>query len=523
MPPAGDPALPRGHAADDGRGPAARLVGVHKRYGGVRALTGVDLTLEPGRVHALVGENGAGKSTSLGIIAGRVIPDEGDVQLFGAPAPLGRPRELRAAGVAAIYQELTIVPQLTTQANLFLGAEASRAGVLCKREMAARLESLCTRLDVDIPVGVPAGSLSIARQQLLEILRAVVLEPRLILLDEPTASLAPHEREVLYGLVRRFREDGMAVGFVSHNLDEVLDLSDTVTVFRNGRVVETAPVGDWTRQRLIESMIGATSLHRLMGEQRRPEARDGTPALEVRGLRVGSKVSALDLDVGRGEILGLAGLVGSGRSTVLRALAGLDAATGSLRVDGKDHRWPKSPRSAHAAGLFLVPEDRRGAGLVMQRDGVENILLSSYGRVSRSGLLDRRRGHAEAEGFAAAVRFERSRLNEPVANLSGGNQQKIVLARAMCRRPVVLLADEPTRGIDVGAKADVMSTLRRLADDGMAIVVVSSELEELEELCDRVVVLAAGRLAGELRGPQATAANMVRLAFDAMSAAEEAA
>jgi ABC-type sugar transport system ATPase subunit len=498
-------------------GPAVQLSGLGKKFGGVTALDGINLKISPGRVHALVGENGAGKSTCLGVMAGRVTPDSGEVELFGNPAPLGNPKGARQAGVASIYQELTIVPDLSTQANVFLGTDRKRLGFLREREMTAEFHRLCEHLGVDIRADRRAGDLSIADRQLLEVMRALTLDPQLILFDEPTAVLAPREREVLYRIVRSLREEGRTVVFVSHNLEEVMQLSDEVTVFRDGELVESRPVGSWTKDLLVEAMLDED-----LSKPERPGAaatsaavdEDSMPSLQVRGLAVGKNVHAVDLDVKPGEIVGIAGLVGSGRSTTLRAIAGAQKAlSGEMSINGESVGWPRNVRAASRHGIFSVPEERRRSGLVMELSGLENIILSNLGAASKFGFVGRQPGIEQAREAAHAVRFDETRLGEPVANLSGGNQQKILLARAVYRNPSVLLADEPTRGVDVGAKSEIIASLRSLAEKGMSIIVASSEFEELEEVCDRVLVLSRGRVVGSLSRERITADEMLRLSF----------
>jgi ABC-type sugar transport system ATPase subunit len=507
------PAKPDGGAF---KGPAVRLAGLEKKFGGVRALKGIDLTIGSGQVHALVGENGAGKSTCLGVLAGRVTPDSGDVEVFGEAAPLGNPKAARQRGVASIYQELTIVPDLSTQANVFLGGDRKRLGFLRERNMTGSFHRLCADLGIEIQADRPAGELSIADQQLLEVMRAVTLDPQLILFDEPTAVLAPREREVLYRIIRSLRDEGRTVVFVSHNLEEVMQLSDYVTVFRDGELVSSRPVADWSKDSLVEAMLDEDLSAQQQAAAERPSSvRQGVrPALEVSGLAVGRNVHGVEFAVMPGEILGLAGLVGSGRSTTLRAIAGAQKPlAGEMSLAGESVGWPRSVRAATRHGIFSIPEERRRSGLVMESSGLENIILSDLGAAATMGFLGRHPGLQKAREAARAVRFDEARLHEPVENLSGGNQQKILLARAVYRSPSVLLADEPTRGVDVGAKAEIIASLRALADSGMAVLVVSSEFEELEEACDRVLVLAKGHLVGSLEKELITADEMLRLSF----------
>jgi ribose transport system ATP-binding protein len=498
-------------------GEAVRLRAVGKRFGGTVALSAADLVIETGSIAAFVGENGAGKSTCLGVLAGRVMPTTGEVEIFGRPLPLGNPRAARRAGVAAIYQELTIVPALSTQANVFLGQDLAQGGFLRERAMRAGLEQLCTRIGVQIPVDVLAGRLSVGDQQLVEIMRALVADPRVILLDEPTAALASREREALYKVIRGLSKQGVTVVFVSHNLEEVLDLADVVTVFRNGRITASRTAADWTKASLVRAMVGGelertvNALHQLA-----PSTSD-REAVRVEQLSVPSKLRSVSFSVDRGEVVGVGGLVGSGRSTLLRALAGdVPDASGRLWLDGTEVRWPVSVRQARRHGIALVPEDRARMGLFMRRSAVDNILISRLRDCSRFGLVSSRRERDAAKEVSQDVRFAPARLGELAGSLSGGNQQKLLLARAAHTRPAVLLADEPTRGVDVGAKAEIMRTIRRLAASDIAVIIVSSELEDLEAVCDRVVVLSRGELVGEIKDPAAEGVqSILRYAFRA--------
>jgi ABC-type sugar transport system ATPase subunit len=494
-----------------------RSFGLTKRYAGTTALAGVDVTVQNGSIHALIGQNGAGKSTFLGIVAGRVVPTSGRVELDGEPMPFGNPRRALSAGVAAIYQELSIVPALSTQANVFLAATASRHGVLQERRMRSDYVRLCEELGVRAHPDRAAGSLSIADQQVLEIMRGISSKARVLLFDEPTAALAPHERDMLFRLMRDLRRSGVTMLFVSHNLDEVLDIADRVTVFRDGRVsAELAPAGT-TKQQLVDAMLGRVS------EPSRPEwVAGGTDriALKVVALRRPGSDAEISFEVRKGEILGIGGLVGSGRSSLLRSIAGVTRAHGQLIMDGRLRSLPSSPREARAWGIASIPEDRKRAGLIGLMSGADNILITDYGRVSRAGWI--RGGEARRQSTQAAVAagLDPSRLNEPSRNLSGGNQQKLLFARWAHRRPLILLADEPTRGIDVGAKQQILDYMSRLAAEGLAIILVSSELEEVAAVSHRVLVLARGRQVAWLDNTARTltADDILRAAFEAEEA-----
>jgi ABC-type sugar transport system ATPase subunit len=505
-------------------GPALALHEIVKTYGATQALRGVSLEIQPASVHALVGENGAGKSTALGVCAGRVVPDSGTVEVFGQPVRLGAPRAARAGGIAAIYQELTIVPALSAEANVFLGQPLARAGLLAESAMRTSYLALCESVGVTpLPPKTAAGRCSVAEQQLLEILRALVTDARIILFDEPTASLALSERDALMRLIRDLREGGITVVLVSHNLEEVMGISDEISVFRSGLLQASKRTGSWTKPRLVQSMLGGDTDPRLAAEladstqvaARSPVRHDRRTILRAEGVTVPGGIDDVSFDLGEGEILGVGGLVGSGRTTLLRALAGLEPrSTGRLWIDGQEVRWPHTVRRALSLGIALVPEDRKGQGLALSMSATDNVVLSSLSGAARFGFLSNRRIEALARESARGLGFDASRLSDRAGNLSGGNQQKLLLARWRHRRPRVLLADEPTRGIDVGAKAEIMSVLESMAAEGTSIVIVSSELEEVAALSHRVIVLTEGRLAGTLDDAgEISVSNILHTAF----------
>lgn len=478
-------------------GPAAVICeGIDKRFGHTHALKGVSLTIGAGEIHSFVGENGAGKSTLLGVMAGRVNPYKGRVQAFGADLALGDPRASRAAGIVAIYQELTIVPALSVRANVFLGQTISRRGMLSEGAMGRRLAELSKQMNVELDPDARAGSLSVADQQLVEVMRALEAEARMILFDEPTAPLAPAERAGLFRVMRELRSRGKTLIFVSHNLDEVLEISDAVTVFRDGRLRVTKPARQWTKADLVQEMLGSHLQTRAPREGQARQGAGSAPVLRAERVSIPGTLHDVEIAVGRGEIVGVAGLVGSGRTSLLRALAGLSQkASGRLWMNGEEVQWPHRIRDALRYGIALVPEDRKRDGLVPGLAAMDNVTLSSLRAVSSRGWISKRRMREAAKAAAEQFGFDPRRLDEQARNLSGGNQQKLLLARWAHSRPAVLLADEPTRGIDVGAKEEIMNTLRRFAAQGVGVVVVSSELEEIVAIADRIVVLSNGRVA----------------------------
>jgi len=475
---------------------------IEVRFGATVALKRVNVQTEPGTIHALVGENGAGKSTFLGVIAGRVVPSGGRVRIFGEPHEFGRPRSAKRLGVTAIYQELTIVPALSAQANVFLGQELALRGLLSESAMRNRFDSLREQLGVAIAPDAVAGRLSVADQQMLEIMRCIQSDARLLLFDEPTTALALPERDALFRIMRQLRDKGATMMFVSHNLEEVLDVADTVTVFRDGGVAAAAPRSQWDKASLVHAMIGHEIDDNGPGPKPR-RVRGAAPLIAARGIVVPGAIEGVDIEVHAGEIVGIGGLVGSGRSSLLRSLAGLEPTSrGELIVQGVGAEWPRTPRDALRLGIAMVPENRKTQGLVLGMSSTDNIAMTNYRRVSKAGVLSPQAMESAARRVAKEFGFDERRIATPMRNLSGGNQQKVLLGKWSFRSPVVLLIDEPTRGIDIGAKEEIMATLQRVADSGLGIVMVSSELQEVVAISHRVIVLSEGRAVANLNADE---------------------
>ncbi|MER9180410.1 sugar ABC transporter ATP-binding protein [Mesorhizobium sp. M0767] len=471
--------------------------GVSKHFGSTIALSDVSFEVRAATIHALVGQNGAGKSTALGVLAGRSPPSGGRVEIFGEAAKLSDPRRAHEAGIVAIYQELTIIPHLSAVENVFLGQILSYGGLVSAARMKARFRELCSLVGVSIAADDRARQLSVADQQILEIMRGVQSDARVLLFDEPTASLAPTERRALFRLMRDLRKAGHTMVFVSHNLDEVFELADDITVFRNGRMVASKPAAEWSKGTLVASMLGEsmTDIYR----RREASVPFGDDILRARNVSVPGAIRGVDISVRKGEIVGVAGLAGAGRTTLLRALAGAEPkATGSLWFDGATRAWPRQPNEARRLGIALVPEERKTDGLVLGMSSSDNIALPRLNGCSTLGVLSDAKLKEATRAAAITFRLDPARLSEPVQNLSGGNQQKALLARWKYTPPTVLLVDEPTRGIDIGAKAEILDALRLFSDLGTGVVVVSSELEEIVSIADRVIVMAEGRKVEEL-------------------------
>ncbi len=505
---------------DDGTGAAApvlALTGVSKSFGAVRALRGVTLELYAGEAHALAGENGAGKSTLVKTLSGVHRPDTGQVLLDGRPVEFHSPADAQAAGVAVIYQEPTLFPDLPVAENIFIGRHPrTRLGRIDRDRMHASTAELFARLGVPLDPRQPARGLSIADQQLVEIAKALSREARVLIMDEPTAALSGAEVARLFAVVRALREQGCAVLFISHRLDEIFELCRRVTTLRDGAWVASEPLAGLTHDDLIRRMVGR-DLDTLYPKL---DIVPGEVALRVHRLTREGVFTDVSFEVRRGEIVALAGLVGSGRSEVARAIFGVDRwDAGWVEVSGR-RLPPASPTAAMSAGLALVPEDRRQQGLVMDQSiernigltGLRSLRRSLLGRSSWSPVISRAAERDRARDWAIRLRLKYNRLSDAVSVLSGGNQQKVVLGKWLSTRPRVLIVDEPTRGIDVGTKAEVHRLLSELAADGMAVLMISSDLPEVLGMADRVLVMQEGRLAAEIPRDLATEESVMAAA-----------
>jgi ribose transport system ATP-binding protein len=487
--------------------PLLHMHAISKSFPGVQALADVDLTLHAGEVLALLGENGAGKSTLIKILAGAHRPDAGGIAIAGHPALIRTPQDARRAGIGVIYQELNLVGGQSAVENLFLGQEATL--ILRRRDERDRALQLFARLGAPLPLDVPCRRLSVAQQQIVEIAKALVSQSRIMVLDEPSAALTPQETARLFGVVRELKARGIGVIYISHRLDEIFAIADRVMVLRDGRHVATRPRGDLTRVELIEMMVG----RKLEQEFPPRQARIGAPRLVADNLCRGARVRNVSFTVHQGEILALTGLVGSGRSETARLLFGADRPdAGTITLDGRPLRL-RSPRDAIRARICLLGEDRKAHGLVLGRSVLENFALPNLGRWSRFGWLLRGRERAAFARHAERLRIRTPHSGQLARNLSGGNQQKVVLAKWLEANCDVLIFDEPTRGIDVGAKYEIYLLMNELAGQGKAILMISSELPEVLGMADRILVLHEGRVTGEITNvKEATQEQIMRLA-----------
>jgi simple sugar transport system ATP-binding protein len=475
--------------------------GISKSFPGVKALENVDFRLERGQIHALMGENGAGKSTLIKTLTGFYQPDAGKILLDGTAVHCKSPLHAQALGISTVYQEVNLIPSLSVAENLYLGREPKRFGAIHWKEIRSRAIEAVRKLGLDLDVNRELGSYSLAIQQMVAIARALDIKAKVLILDEPTSSLDSSEVESLFKLMRELRNQGLGIVFVTHFLDQVYAVSDRITVLRNGKLVGEFEAKSLSRTELVAKMMGKEMT--AMGEAAKEEkavAKAGTPLLEVLGLGLKGSVSAFDLKIDSGESVGLSGLLGSGRSEAARLLFGVDKPdSGKILVDGKEETI-SSPRKALELSFALCPEDRKTQSIIPDLSIRENIVLALQARRGWLRPISRPEQDKLAAHYMKALGIVASSPEQPIKNLSGGNQQKVILARWLASKPRVLILDEPTRGIDVGAKAEIAKLILSLRREGMAIIFISSELEETVHCCDRVAVMRDRVKVGELSG-----------------------
>jgi rhamnose transport system ATP-binding protein len=485
-----------------------------KSFGATRAVDGVNLDLLPGEVHGLVGENGAGKSTLMRILAGSFADYEGTITVAGSAAQIRSPAEARAQGIALVHQDLSLLPELTVAENIFLGREPAGLlpGFLRRRAIEREAGRALNECGIAIAPSSKVEHLSIAERQLVEIVKGVSSSPKVLILDEPTSSLTIREVRELFTIVRRLvAAKNTAVVYISHKLDEIFAISDRVTVLRDGRKVATAPIGEWTEAKLVRAMVGR-DLSALFPHT---SVLPGAVRLEVTGLERRGVFGPLSFSIRAGEIVGLYGIIGAGRSELAEALFGLSPAnSGTIKVDNSPKRV-SSPRAALAVGIAMSPEDRHARGLVPMLSVGENLSLSALPQFVTAGFIDRRAERKAIAQFLRTLLVRAQSANQEVASLSGGNQQKVVLGRSLMPGPRVLILDEPTRGIDVVAKAEVHGIIDRLAHQGLAVLLISSELPEILGMSDRILVMREGKLVGSLDRAEASEERLVAMAAGA--------
>ncbi len=491
-----------------------QMTGITKSFGGVPALADGNLSIGAGEVHSIVGQNGAGKSTLIKILTGVYRRDSGTVRWQGREVDLRSPREAQAAGIATIYQELTLVPQRTVIENIVLGYEPrTRLGMIDWRAAEARTRAVLDRFGIDLDPHRALGSYPTAIQQLVAIGRAASMDAKLLIMDEPTSSLDEREVGVLFGVIRQLKAQGTSVIYVSHFLDEIFEICDGVTILRDGRTVGEARIADLTKLDLIAAMLGRSAedirragMTELAGSAR---AEGGAVVLEATGVSTNRRLRKLDLILRSGEIVGLAGLLGSGRTEAARAIFGMDRlSAGTLRLANHPTSIT-SPRAAIAAGMAFLSEDRKTEGIIPDLSVRENLTLALLPRLSRMGVVDEPRERRIVEGFIQALGIKAAHMGQPIRELSGGNQQKVLLGRWLAIEPRLLILDEPTRGVDVGAKREIQAIIRRMVEQGCAVLLISSEFEELIEGAHDIVVMQEGRSISRLSNPGVTENQLI--------------
>ncbi|MAC79127.1 MAG: ABC transporter [Rhodobacteraceae bacterium] len=486
------------------------LKGIEKSFPGIKALNGVSFEVRHGEVHGLLGENGAGKSTLLNILSAVLSANQGQISIDGAAVQLSRPADARAAGIAMIHQELQHIPALTVAQNLFLGRPLKKAGGLLvdRRQQERKAREVLHDLDPTIDPSTPIRELKVAQQQIVEIARALLDDAKIIAMDEPTSSLTPSEFERLAELIAELAGRGVSIIYVSHKMDEVFRICDRATILRDGEFIDTVDLADVSEDQVIAKMVGRG----LQFAAHRSHATREV-MMRVEGLGDSRMIRNASFEIHRGEVLGIAGLVGSGRTELLRLVAGIDrSATGRITVNGKEAVL-RSPREAIASGIGLVPEERKKDGIVRSRSVASNIALPCMDRFTRFGLIRRRALHAEATELMSKMRLRPPDVQRPIGQFSGGNQQKAIIGRWLAADVDILLFDEPTRGIDIGAKSEIYDLIEELAASGKSIVVVSSELPEIIRVSDRVMVMREGEIAGTLTGADITEEQIASLAI----------
>ncbi|HYE15859.1 MAG TPA: sugar ABC transporter ATP-binding protein, partial [Pyrinomonadaceae bacterium] len=504
--------------------PLLRMEGIRKVFSGVVALDGVDFRLERGEVHALVGENGAGKSTLIKVMTGAYRRDGGRVLLEGREVNFNSPEDAQAEGVVAVYQEVNLLMFRTVAENIFLGREPRRFGLIDWKRMNDEAAQILGRLGLDIDPRATLGRLNIALRQMVAIARGVSLGAKVVVLDEPTSSLTEHEVAILYDVIRRMKAEGTGVAYISHRFDELYTVCDTVTVLRDGKFVATRPLAGLEKIDLVCLMLGKQreELQRkgatAFGEHDK-KAGGAAPLLRAENLTRGRKLNRVTVEAGKGEIVGMAGLLGSGRTETARAIFGADSVDeGAVYLEGRPLKLG-GPSDAIEAGVAFLSEDRKAEGIIPELSVRENLTLAALPELSKMGIVSRAEQNEVVERFMKRLGIKASSAEQKIRELSGGNQQKVLLARWLCKNPKFLILDEPTRGIDIGAKGEIQSLINELAESGLGVLMISSELEELVEGSSRVVVMRDGELVAELRPPAISQDNIIRAMAEGSAAA----
>ena len=495
--------------------PLFRMEGISKRYGGVRALEKAELTVEAGKVHAILGENGAGKSTLIKIMSGVVAADEGRMLLDGQPVSFADPAAANAAGIVCIFQELSLIPELSVADNIVVSHPPKRFGMIDRAAQRRLAEDALQRAGGgDIHPSALVKDLPLSRRQIVEIAKALARKPRILILDEATSALTASDVETVFGVLKRLRSEGIALLYISHSMHEIAELADTCTVFRNGRNVATYEAGSKTDEQVVELMIGR-EYHNVFPPKPAPKPDSVAPILEVRNLGWAPRLNGVSLSVRPGEVVGLGGLDGQGQRELLLALFGvLRGTTGDVLIDGKRVSI-NSPRQAKddGIGMALIPEDRKTEGLMLPMPVRDNLSFAAMSLFSRGGIIDRGAERRAIDEMIQLLAIKTDGIAVPAGSLSGGNQQKLVIAKWLMRKPRIILLNDPTRGIDVGTKQELYQLLRKLADDGAAIILYSTDYDELIGCCDKVLVMYDGAVRRTLVGPEITERALIASAL----------
>lgn len=488
-----------------------KIDNLSKAFGPIHALRGVSFELRKGEIHAVAGENGAGKSTLMNIIDGILRPDSGEILFDGKPVEIASPAMAQKLGIGFVHQEIALCPDVTVAENIFMAATNSSRSWLMDYAALERKAGEVLRQLGDVDPAALVRALPISQQQLVEIAKALTLDCRVLIFDEPTAALTEREAQTLFGIMRRLAAQGISIIYISHRMAEIFDNCDRVSVFRDGQYIVTRNVSDTTPSEIVNSMVGRV-LDSLYPDKQREEDRSEEVILSVRDLTERSRFHSISFDLKAGEILGLAGLIGAGRSEIVKGICRLEGeVTGEIRLNGRSLKL-RNYQDAIAEGIVYLSEDRKGDGVFLEMSIASNISAISLDQVSRAGIINERREGQLAERMGRSLNLKYGHLHNSVSTLSGGNQQKVALAKLLSVNPQVIFLDEPTRGVDVGAKAEIHAILRNLVRDGVGIVVISSELPELIGVCDRVLVIREGEISGEVTGDGMTEENIMHLA-----------
>ncbi len=489
--------------------PLLEMKGITKRFPGVLALDSVSLTVYPGEVLALVGENGAGKSTLMKILSGVYKKDAGEILLEGSAIDIEGPLHARQLGISIIYQELNVLNNMNIAENIFMGREKKKNGFVDKRLQHEEARRLLDRVGLGVDTRTKTGRLSTAQKQMVEVAKALSTHARMIIMDEPTSSLTDKETEMLFGIIRKLRDDGVAIVFISHRMNEIFEIADRIAVMRDGQMIQTVDAAQATEQSIIAAMVGRDVQNLFVKEP----APIGEVALEIKNLSTKGFLKDISFKVHAGEIVGFAGLVGAGRSEVMRAVFGIDPReSGEIFVRGKRVDIRSTVDALHA-GIGFVPEDRKEQGLILKMSVQHNTSIAALPSVARGWFLDKKQERALTGEYIGKLRVKTPSQEQRVMNLSGGNQQKVVIAKWMATHPTVLILDEPTRGIDVGAKKEIHLLMSELVGQGVAIIMISSELPEILGMSDRIYVMHDGRIKGEIARSEATQESVMKMAI----------